>query len=144
MASTHFSGPLAVGAGEYKSLTAATTLTAADNGKIFGLNLAGGFTVTLPALSKVNTGFKVKFRCETNPTTAYIISTDSADADKIVGFFVTATGHTTAGDIDTAGDTIEFVANTALAGDFVVLENNGLKWFAYGACSVPAALTISG
>lgn len=144
MAATHFSGPLAIGNGEYTSLIAAKTLTAADNGKTFGLNLAGGFTVTLPALSTINTGFKVKFRCETNPTTAYILSTPTADLDKIVGFFVTATGHTTAGDIETAGDTVEFVANVALAGDFVTLENNGLKWFAYGMCSVPAALTISG
>jgi len=144
MSNTHFSGPISLGNGIYESVVAAKTLDSEDNGKTFGLNLAGGFTITLPALSTISKGWTAKFRCETAPTTAYILSTPTADLDKIIGFFVTATGHTTAGDIETAGDTIEFVASTALPGDYVVLENNGTNWFAYGACSVPAALTISG
>jgi len=146
MTATHFSGPLAVGSGAYKSLTAAYTVDPKqDNGKTFGLNLAGGFTVTLPALSKVTTGFKLRFRCEVAPTTAYIISA-SSNLDTIVGSFSTATAHTTAADIEATagGDTIEFVAASAVIGDYITLETNGTLWFVTGHCSLPASLTISG
>ena len=85
MSASHFSGPLNVGAGSYESLITTKTLDSEDNGKTFGLNLAGGFTVTLPAVSSLNAGWKVRFRVETNPTTAYIITENTA-YDTIIVF----------------------------------------------------------
>ena len=56
-----------------ETLAAAKTLVAKDSGKTFMLNLAGGFTVTLPTLKAAGNGFAVRFIVKTNPTTAYIV-----------------------------------------------------------------------
>ncbi len=146
MAITNFSGPIAVGAGSYESLITTKSLDAKDNGKTFGLNLAGGFTVTLPALSDVNAGFKVRFRVEITPTTAYIITEKaSADTDTILGSINTSTGQTSAADFEASGATfVTFVVSSgAVVGDWVTLETNGTNWFAYGQCTVPAGITIT-
>lgn len=128
-----------------ETLTAAKTLIPGDAGKTFLLNLAGGFTVTLPGIAQVKPGWNVKFKVKTAPTTAYIVAATTTDADTIVGHFVTATAHTTAGDIEsTGGDQVNFVASQAVAGDWVTLETDGAVWYAYGSSSVPAGLTITG
>lgn len=145
MSNTHFSGPISVGAGSYESLIAAKTLDALDNGKIFGLNLAGGFTVTLPAVADVNAGWRVRFRVETNPTTAYIITEKAAsDTNIILGSINTSTGQTAAADFEASGATfVNFVASTAVVSDWVSIETNGTNWFAYGQCTVVAGITIT-
>jgi len=145
MAATHFSGPIAVGTGSYESLITTKALDKEDNGKTFGLNLAGGFTVTLPAVATVNAGWKVRFRVETNPTTAYIITEKAAsDTNIVLGSINTSTGQTAAADFEVSGATfVTFVASTALVGDWVTIETNGIKWFAYGQATVPAAITIT-
>jgi hypothetical protein len=121
-----------------QKLTEATTLTADDNGKTFLLALAGGFTVTLPANSVA--GFRCRFMVKIAPTTAYIIA--AATADSIYG-----RAHASSGgdeDSDAAGDTVEFVANTSLIGDYVDIFIDGEKVFAYGFCDVTGSITISG
>lgn len=145
MSSSHFSGPISVGAGSYESLITTKALDAEDNGKTFGLNLAGGFTVTLPAVANVNAGFKVRFRVETNPTTAYIISEKAADDTNIIlGSINSSTGQTSAVDFETSGATfVNFVADAAKVGDWVTLETNGTKWFAYGQCTIVTGITIT-
>jgi len=145
MSNTHFSGPLSIGAGSYESLITTKSLDAQDNGKTFGLNLAGGFTVTLPKVADVNAGWKVRFRAEINPTTAYIITENAAsDTNIILGSLNTSTGETAAADFEVTGATfVTFVANTALVGDWVTIETNGTNWFAYGQSTVPTALTIT-
>lgn len=120
-------------------LTAAKTLTEADNGKTFFLNAAGGFTVTLPANRLA--GFRCKFIVKTAPTTAYVIS--AATADTIVGSVVTpATGaadtETTAG-----ADEINFVASTAVIGDFIDIISDGTLIYAYGVCSAAGGITFT-
>jgi len=128
-----------------ETLAAAKTLIPADGGKTFLLNLAGGFTVTLPAMADVKAGWSVAFKVKTAPTTAYIVAAVTADADTIVGHVVTATAHTTAGDIEsTGGDQVNFVANQAVAGDWITLSTDGDVWYVYGSASVPAGLTITG
>ncbi len=81
------------GASSYEQLTAARVLTAADSGKTFALALAGGFTVTLPALSTVS-GFNVKFVVEVAPTSDYVITAATADLDKVAGQVYGAAGAT--------------------------------------------------
>jgi len=145
MSTTHFSGPISVGAGSYESLITTKSLDSEDSGKTFGLNLAGGFTITLPDVSQVNAGWKVRFRVETTPTTAYIITEKAADDTNIVlGSINTSTGQTAAADFEASGATfVNFVANTAVVGDWVTIETNGTNWFAYGQCTVVAGITIT-
>jgi hypothetical protein len=68
------------GASSYERLITTRVLTNADSGKTFGLALAGGFTVTLPALATAS-GFRATFIVEISPTTAYIIA--SAEGDNL-------------------------------------------------------------
>lgn len=132
----------ATGASGYERLTAARVLTNADSGKLFGLALAGGFTVTLPALA-TNTGFYCEFVVEVAPTTAYIIST--AEADNIAGSVYESSGG--AGDTETAftADVVNFVANTAVIGDQVDVKAVGTAgWAARGFCSAAGGITFTG
>lgn len=119
------------------TLTAASTLTAADSGKTFFLNLAGGFATTLPAPAA---GLKFTFIVKTAPTTAYTIVT-SGSANIIVGQQHDAGGA--AGDTGATDDTISFVANQAVAGDRVDLISDGTSWFAYGFTKVAAGMTFT-
>ena len=126
------------------TLTAATTLTRADSGKTFMLNTAGGFTVTLPTLNAALNGWAAKFIVKTAPTTAYII-TAGTDTDTIKGNLNSSTGQTAAMDFETAGgDVVNFVANQAVAGDYLDFTTDGVVWFVEGSATIIAALTITG
>ena len=127
------------------TLAAATTLTAKDSGKTFMLNLAGGFTVTLPTMGPGINGWAAKFIVKTAPTTAYILAAVTADADTIKGNLNSSTGQTAAMDFETAGgDQVNFVANQAVAGDYIDLTTDGVNWYVEGSSTVIAALTITG
>ena len=142
MSTTHFSGPIALGSGSVQTLAAAKTLTGDDNGKTFFLNLAGGFTVTLPAVS--NAGFRVKFIVKTAPTTAYIVA--SAAGDDILGGF--DTGEDAAGSVDSevsgGADQVNFVANTSVIGDYAEFVSDGTNWYVGGHCNVQDGMTLTG
>jgi hypothetical protein len=123
----------------YADLAAASTLTAADSGKTFGLNLAAGFTTTLPAVQE---GLQFTFLVKIAPTTAYVIS--SATNDNIIGYPVASSGGDESSNGNTAGDVLNFVANTALPGDKVVLFCDGTSWHATATCKATGAITITG
>jgi len=120
-------------------LTAARVLTLADSGKTFALALAGGFTVTLPALTA---GFKVSFIVQVAPTTAYIIA--SAENDNIAGSVYPADG--TAGDTEAAftADQINFVANQAVIGDQADIYGLAAGWAGKAFVAVAAGATFTG
>lgn len=134
-----------VGSGSYESLITTKSLDAEDGGKTFGLNLAAGFTVTLPDISKVPTGWKVRFRVEIAPTTAYIITENAAtETNKVIGSINTSTAQTAAASFHATGATfVNFVANEAVLGDWATVESNGTNWFAYGQCTVVAGIVIA-
>lgn len=121
------------------SLTAATTLTRRDSGKTFFLNLAGGFTVTLPA---GELGMNFTFYVATAPTTAYILL--SAAADTMIGYPVASSGGDETSNGNAAGDQVNFVANTALPSDRVHLFHDGTSWMVTANCKATGAITISG
>ena len=127
--------PQSTGGGEV--LTAAKTLVAGDSGKTFYLNLAGGFATTLPAPSM---GLKFKFVVNTAPTTAYTVVTASS-ANVIHGQVSSA--EDAAGSVACAAssDTISFVANKAIKGDWVSVESDGTSWFVQGMCNVQDGIT---
>lgn len=114
-------------------------ITADESGKTFYLDLAGGFTSTLPA---VQLGLRFIFIVKTAPTTAYIIL--SATNDNIIGYPVASLGSDETGNGNAAGDQINFVANTALPGDRVVVDCDGTSWHAVATCKATGAITITG
>ncbi len=129
--------PQSTGGGEV--LIAAKTLVAGDSGKTFYLNLAGGFATTLPAPSM---GLKFKFVVNTAPTTAYTVVTASS-ANVIHGQVSSA--EDAAGSVACAAssDTISFVANKAIKGDWVSVESDGTSWFVQGMCNVQDGITTT-
>lgn len=133
---------VAGGAQSFERLITTRVLTVADSGKVFHLALAGGFTVTLPALASAN-GFYATFIVEVAPTTAYIIA--SAEGDNIAGSVYESSGG--AGDTETAftADQINLVANTAVIGDQVDIASvNTAGWAGRAFVSAAGGATFTG
>lgn len=124
-----------------QTLTAATTLTAADSGTTIFLNSATEFAVTLPALAA---GLRFKFIVKAAPSGASYTVTN-ASGTTIVGQITTNDfSGTTDSDFEASGAaTITFVDAKAVKGDWVEVICDGTNWYATGACSVFDAITIS-
>ena len=120
----------------YETLITTKAIEAEDSGKTFFLNLAAGFTITLPVPAL---GLKFRFVVKLAPTGAnYIILTDSV-ANLINGAVYSS--EAAAVIVASAADTINFVANLALPGDYVALESDGTSWFISGGCFVQDGIT---
>ena len=116
-------------------VTTTNVITAAETGKTFYLNLAGGFTSTLPAPA---IGLEYTFIVQTAPTTAYIVTTDSG-ANVIEGMAdVNSTMVLAANE-----DKINFAANTAIIGDWVRVKSNGTSWFVTGQSGATGGITFT-
>ena len=128
-------------ASRIESLTAASTLTAADNGKVFTLNLATGFATTLPAVAA---GLHFLFFVGTAPSGgAYTIVTPGS-ANIIrggVNELETDTGDD--GPSVTAGDTITFADGVAVVGDHVELFCDGTYWYLRGQAAADGGVAPS-
>ena len=114
----------------YESITAAKELTVKDSGKLFGLNLAAGFTVTLPAIADAEAGWFCELFVGTVTTSNNYIITEktSDDTDKIVAFGLEVA--TTGAQIYSAGcTTITFQATPSL-GDHVRIFCDGSRYIA--------------
>ena len=119
----------------YETVVTTRLLAIADSGKTFFLDLAGGFTITLPVPAL---GLNYKFVVKTAPTTNYIILTDSV-ANLINGAVYSSEAAAVV--VAAAADTINFVANLALPGDYITLESDGTSWFVTGGCFVQDGIT---
>jgi len=78
-----------------QTLGAAYTVIASDSGKTFMLDLAGGFTVTLPADADTDIGWNCRFYVKTASDASYLIKCQNVSGDQFVGGFSVAS--TTAG-----------------------------------------------
>jgi hypothetical protein len=152
MAATHFSGPVISelgfqgGASSVESLAAAKSLDVEDSGKTFFLNLAGGFTVTLPVLATLAAGWKVRIVIGITPTTAYIVTENTAsDTNKLVGNVNTSTAQTAAAAFNATGFTlVTFVVSSgAVKGDYIDIITDGSFYYVSGSTTVPAAITFT-
>lgn len=135
-------GNLDINLGVYGA-TAATTLTAADNGKTIVLNSTTEFDVILPARKA---GLRFTFIVGGAPASASYTIT-AADADTIIGQIYTLdVDSTTNPDFEATGggDVITFVDSKAVAGDSVELICDGSVWYARCFCSAFDAITITG
>jgi len=128
-----------------ETATTTDTLTAVECGKTYFLNEAGGFTLTLPAVSGVSAGCEFGFIAVTAPiTAAYTILTGNSDEDVLIGGInelEVDTGDD--GPYDASADTISFVAATAVVGDYVYLVSNGSYFYVRGQANADGGVTIT-
>lgn len=123
-----------------EQIAAATTLTAADNGKVFVLDAAAGATVVLPALD-----YNLRFKFVVGAafaTTNWVI--DSAEGDNINGF-IADMGATPAVVVAGAEDQINFVATAETIGDWVELVSDyaNSQWLVSGSCAANGGITAT-
>lgn len=127
------------GSGAATVLITTKAVTAAESGKTFYLDLAGGFVSTLPAVAL---GLRYKFIVRTAPTGSYTIVCPAAAALFKGHVLTTDVNSATDADFDTtAVATLTFVLNKAVAGDLIELESDGVNWFYSAECSVFDAIT---
>ena len=125
---------------KYEEIRAARTLTAADSGKVFGVNQASAYEITLPLAASAGAGWNAKFVLSTVAANAVTIANNTAE-DTIVG--MTAGGDGGAGSsAESAVDEIVFISSAQL-GDTVELFCNGINYFAKAVAHDVAHITIS-
>jgi len=129
----------------YLSLAAAKSVEAHDCGTTFGLNLAGGFTVTLPTVAQAGAGWWCRFIVKTAPTTAYIITEDAAtDTNKIMGgVYELEVDTTNDGPYSAAFTQVNFVANIAVVGDYIEVECDGDFFLIHGGTNADGGITLT-
>tara|TARA_R100001463_G_scaffold8967_1_gene27042 strand:- start:676 stop:1107 length:432 start_codon:yes stop_codon:yes gene_type:complete len=125
---------------KYEEIAAAKTLTAADSGKVFGINQASAYEITLPLAATAGAGWNAKFVLSTVAANAVTIANNTGE-DTIVG--MTAGGDGGAGSsAESAVDEIVFISGAQL-GDTVELFCNGVNFFAKAVAHDVAHITIS-
>jgi hypothetical protein len=125
---------------KYEQIAAARTLTAADSGKVFGVNQASAYEITLPLAATAGAGWHCKFVLSTVASNAVTIA-NNTDEDTIVG--VTVGADASAGSsAESAVDEIVFISGAAL-GDQVEIFCNGINYFAKALAHDVAHVTIS-
>jgi hypothetical protein len=124
--------------GRMKVLTAASTITAEENGSVYFLNSSTEFATTLPAPFL---GAEYTFIVKAAPSGASYTVVTGSSANIIKGLQNSVAGD--AGDNGTADDTITFVDGQAVAGDKVELYSDGTSWFAYAISKVAAGITFT-
>jgi hypothetical protein len=114
----------------YEDVQAATALAASDSGKILGLDLLTGFTVTLPAIADAGAGWYIDMVVKTVTTSnQYIITEKTAsDTNKICAIGLEAA--TTGAQISNAGFTTMTFDATPTKGDKVSIYCDGTFYYA--------------
>ena len=123
-----------------EAVTTTNIIAASENGTRFVLNSATGFVSTLPVPAA---GLEFWFYIgATAPTTSHTIVTN-ASANIIEGSIGTPETPTTAVSCAAAADTISFIANKAVRGDFAHVWSDGTNWFLNGMCFVQDGMTTT-
>jgi hypothetical protein len=119
-----------------ESPTAANVLTAAESGSVFFLNSATGFASTLPAPAA---GLTFKFVVSTQPTSGNHTVVTNGGSNVIEGMAdVNSTLVLAANE-----DSINFVASTAIVGDWVEVVSDGTSWFVTGQSGATGGITFT-
>ena len=123
-----------------EAITAANTITAAESGTRYVLNVAAAKIQTLPAPAA---GLEYWFYVgATEPTGTHTVVTTSS-ANIIVGNI--SSPEDAAGSVATVtdADTISFVASKAVHGDFAHVWSDGTNWYLDGMCKVQDGITTT-
>jgi len=126
---------------KYEVIAAARTLTELDSGKVFGINQASAYEITLPLAATAGEGWNAKFVLSTVAANAVTIA-NNTDEDTIVGIVVGADASGGNSTNSTAVDEIVFISGAQL-GDTVELFCNGVNYFAKAVTHDVAHVTIS-
>ena len=119
-----------------RTITAATTLTAADSNSCFVLNAAAGAAITLPAVA-TSKGFCAKFIVGAAfATTSWTVVAPTAEIQG--GAIVNSTCVPAANE-----NTITFVNSAETLGDYVELICDGTNWYANGVGAGAGSITFT-
>ena len=121
---------------ETQVISSATTLSAADSGKLFSLNAAAGAQISLPAVA-TSAGLNFRFTVQALfATTAWTIVAATAviQGGAIVNSVNVSSANRNTITFATAADTI---------GDFVQLNCDGVNWYVSGVGHTAAAITFT-
>ena len=131
--SLHTYGAVAMGEGSVKSLTAATTLTKADNGMTFLLDGGTGFGITLPTATIK--GIRLKFITGSTFGTDYVITADPTAS--LEGCIIEAGAVQDVA----AASTITLEDGTENIGDYLEFISTGADWIVSGNFLTAASVT---
>jgi len=126
---------------KFEVISAARTLDSNDSGKVFGVNQASAYEITLPLVSEVDSGWNVKFILTTVGANAVTIANNTAE-DTIVGYTSGGDGGTGSSTDSTAVDEIVFISGAQL-GDCVEIFCDGAKYLTRATAHDVAHITIS-
>ena len=121
-----------------EKITAAETLTASDSGKVFVLDCAVLYTVTLPAVAP---GINYKFFIQEDGLTAAV--TISAASTLIYGNLDVQADTNENNRVACAGGTSVVIGTDALRGDFVGLVSDGTYWHVTGFSAHHTGFTVA-
>jgi hypothetical protein len=117
-------------------LSVATTLSAADSGRLLALNAAAGAQITLPAVA-TSAGLNFRFVVQALfATTAWTIKAASSVIQG--GAIVNSVNVPSAN-----RNTITFSASADTIGDFVELTCDGVNWYVFGLGASAGAITFT-
>jgi|TARA_R100001530_G_scaffold13555_1_gene12430 hypothetical protein len=126
---------------KFEEISAARTLDSADSGKVFGVNQASAYEITLPKVSEVDQGWNAKFILTVVAANAVTIA-NNTDEDTIVGYTSGGDGGSGSSTDSTAVDEIVFISGAQL-GDCVELFCDGSYFHAKATAHDVAHITIS-
>jgi len=118
-----------------QNITAATTLTVEDSGKVFLLSGGTGVAITLPVPTR---GLYYKFVITAVFATNYTVV--SGTTDVMEGSILVAGAVVT---VD-AADQINFVGTAENIGDFALIYSDGTTWFVEAQALTAGAITATG
>jgi hypothetical protein len=113
-------------------------ISATENGRTYYLDLAAGFTSTLPAPAL---GLSYRFIVKTAPTGAPYVITTTSGSNLLYGMMLERAG--TAGVAGAAQDTFNFVHTQSIIGDWVEFYSDGTNWYYRGMVDVAAGNTVA-
>tara|TARA_R100000654_G_scaffold1692_3_gene6194 strand:- start:1586 stop:1996 length:411 start_codon:yes stop_codon:yes gene_type:complete len=117
-----------------ETLTAATTLTAADSGRTYLIS-GTGYTVTLPA---PHAGFNVKFIVAAAFSTDTVVQTPADNRDTLNGGVI-VNGAIVESD---ATDRVTFEDDAESVGDFIEISSDGTSFFLFGNGNAASSITV--
>jgi len=138
MASTHFSGPISLGADSIETIEVGRDLSAKnDSGKTIVMKGAVGSLIRLPAHKA---GLEFKFLIGSAfITSAWVITVPASGVASMQGNIQDGAG--TSINVSNA-DQISFVANNEDIGDFIYMISDGSTWYVHGMVLNNNAITI--
>tara|TARA_R100000808_G_C2151807_1_gene160967 strand:- start:3982 stop:4398 length:417 start_codon:yes stop_codon:yes gene_type:complete len=112
-----------------EEITAAKTLDPSDSGKVFTINAASAYTISLPKAADAGVGWNCKFIVTTGGSSDVTIAPDSSE-DTLIGMIVSADGAA-AESAESGVDELKFLA-ACEPGEWAELICDGSNFYVSG------------